>query len=140
MTTYYLDTSVAVHALRGTREAEAWFDEVTAQPQTALVSSRILQVELTRVLRRDGLPVSSRADVLRHVALLAVTESVLATAESITEHVKTLDSLHLASAVQLGGDTVVVSHDVSLLRVAGVLGLATLDPLGDHSDRGPGQR
>ncbi len=48
MTRYYLDTSIAVHALLGSRRAEEWFDAVTADPADTLVSSRILRAELTR--------------------------------------------------------------------------------------------
>lgn len=129
MTAFYLDTSVAVHALRGTPPAEAWFDRTTSEPETAIISSRVLQTELTRVLRRARLPVSDRAHVLRHVGLVAVTESVLSAAESISEHVRTLDAIHLATAVLVGGDTVVVTHDATMSRVATHLGLTSLDPL-----------
>ncbi len=128
MTRFYLDTSVAVHALRGTSLAEKWFDLVTRQPEHGLVSSRLLRTELTRVLRRDGLPVAERELILRHVGTVSLTEAVLAIAESIAEHAKTLDAIHLASALVVG-EVVVVSHDSNVTRVAGLLGLSTYDPL-----------
>lgn len=128
MTRFYLDTSVAVHALRGTPAAEAWFDGAVAE-SAEIVSSRILQTELTRVLRRDGAPVAERDLIIRHLGMLHVSEPVLTAAEAITEHVKTFDAIHLASALALGSDTVVVSHDENVKRVAAVLGLATFDPL-----------
>lgn len=129
MTRYYLDTSVAVHALRGTPAAERWFDDVTADPQSELVSSRILQTELTRVLRRDGVPVVEREVVLRHVAIVPVSELILTGAEAITDHVKTLDAIHLATALALGSQTHVVTHDANVRKVATELGLVALDPI-----------
>lgn len=129
MTAYYLDTSVAVHALFGDERAEAWFDAVTDDSAHQVVSSRILRTELTRFLRREDLAVTVRDDVLDHVALIRVTESILTGAEAISGHVKTLDAIHLASAIATGADAVVVSHDTRLLAAAGELGFQTHDPL-----------
>jgi predicted nucleic acid-binding protein len=133
VTRYYVDTSIAVHALMGTPRAATWFDDVTADEDTVLVSSRLLQTELTRALRRDGLPVADREAVLANVGLVPVTEGILAGAEAITVHVKTLDAVHLASALALGSDVVVVSHDANLKRVAEVLGLSAHDPIDEGS-------
>lgn len=129
MTSYYLDTSVAYHALMGTPQAAEWFDAIDNQAPGSLVSSRLLRTELTRALRRDGLPVSDRDAVLDKVGLVPLTDAVLASAEAITEHVKTLDAIHLASALAMGSGVVVVTHDAGLKRVAEVLGLPILDPL-----------
>lgn len=129
VTTYYLDTSIAYHALVGTPEAAEWFDRVDNEYPGSLVSSRLLRTELTRALRRDGTPVQDRDAVLDKLAQVPLTESVLVGAEAITEHVKTLDAIHLASALSLGDDVVVVSHDDGVKRVAALLGLDVLDPL-----------
>jgi len=132
---YYLDTSVAYHALVGTPSAAAWFDTVDAESPGSLISSRLLRTELTRALRRDGTPVSDRDAVLDHVAHIPITEAILVSAEAITEHVKTLDAIHLSSALALGDDVVVVTHDENLRRVAELLGLAVLDPIeADRAD------
>lgn len=129
MTRYYLDTSVAVYAIEGHRGAVAWFDDATEHHD--VVSSRILQTELTRVLRRQRRPVFERDYLLDKIATAPLSESVLTMAEAITEHVKTLDAIHLATAVSLGSGTVMISHDVSVLRVAASLGLRTVDPVAD---------
>ena len=134
VTRYYLDTSIAVHALMGTPQAATWFDEVTADEDTVLVSSRLLQTELTRALRRVDVPVADREAVLANVGLVPVTEGILAGAEAITEHVRTLDAIHLATALTVGSDVVVVSHDGNLKRVCEVLGLAAHDPLRPRTD------
>ena len=129
MTSYYLDTSIAYHALVGTPGAAEWFDQIDNEDPGALVSSRLLRTELTRALRRDGTPVQDRDAVLDKVAQVPLTESVLVGAEAITEHVKTLDAIHLASALALGSDVVMVSHDDGIKRVAALLGLDVFDPL-----------
>ena len=131
VTRYYIDTSIAVHALMGTPRAASWFDEVTRHEDTVLVSSRLLQTELTRALRRDNVPVADREAVLANIGLAPVTEAILTGAEAITEHVKTLDAIHLATALALGSDMVVASHDANLKRVAEMLGLSAHDPIED---------
>lgn len=129
MRPFYVDTSVAVHALMGTPQAVAWFDEESAREGSVLVSSRLLQTELTRALRRDNVPVADREAVLGAIGLAPVTEAILTGAEAITEHVKTIDAIHLATALAIGSDVVVASHDANLKRVAAVLGLSAFDPL-----------
>jgi uncharacterized protein len=129
VTTYYLETSIAYHALVSTPSAAEWFDRTDNEDPGSLVSSRLLRTELTRALRRDGTPEQDRDAVRDKVAQVPLTESVLVGAEAITEHVKTLDAIHLASALALGTDVVVVSHVDGIKRVAALLGLGVLDPL-----------
>ena len=131
MTRYYLDTSVAVHVLEGDVTAMQWFDAATADAD--VVSSRLLQTELTRVLRRERRQVLDLEALLDHVGLVTISDSILTAAESITEHVKTLDAIHLATALRLGSATVLVSHDQTLLRVAAELGIRGSDPLEEPS-------
>ena len=130
MTVFYLDTSVALRALLGhSASAASWIDETTADERHQVVSSRILRTELTRVLRREGLPVSRRDEVLDVLSLVPVTEGVLAASEAIEPHVKTLDAIHLGSVIAAGLDATIVSHDASMLASATSLGYATIDPV-----------
>jgi len=129
VTTYYLDTSVAVHALHGERSAEAWFDAITESAEDRLVSSRLLQTELTRVLRRDGLAVQRREPILRSVDLAPISEWLLTGAEAITSQLKTLDALHLATALAFGSDVVVATHDAALKTAVDAAGLRWIDPV-----------
>ena len=132
MTTFYLDTSVALRALLGhSPAAAAWMDRVTAGDEHHVVSSRILRTELTRVLRREGLPVNRRDEVLDVLSLVPVTDGVLAAAEAIEPHVKTLDAIHLGSVIAAGLDATVVSHDAAMLAAAASLGYPTFDPVTD---------
>lgn len=127
---YYVDTSVALRALLGhSTEAAAWLEAADRDPEVTLVSSRILRTELTRVLRRERIDVAERDRLLDGISLVPMTDAVLELAESIVPHVRTLDAIHLASALAVGRDAVVVTHDAVMLRVAAELGLRTLDPV-----------
>ncbi len=132
MTAYYLDTSVALHALLGhSREAATWIDEVSANEQHQLISSRLLRTELTRVLRRESLPVNLRDELLDVIAVIPISNSVLAAAEAIEPHVRTLDAVHLGSIIASGIDATLVTHDRTLLAAAIAVGVRTFDPVVD---------
>lgn len=127
---YYVDTSIAVMALLGHSESAArWLEEIDNDHSAELVSSRILRTELTRVLRREGLPVADRERLLVGVGVVPLTDGILQQAEAIVPHVKTLDAIHLASALAIGGSPVIVSHDANMIAVAAELGLDTYDPV-----------
>ncbi|MCG7443265.1 type II toxin-antitoxin system VapC family toxin [Dermabacter vaginalis] len=125
--TNYLDTSVAVAVLEGNVSARAWFKEAVGG--RGVVSSRLLQTELTRVLRRQGRPVQERELLLRYVDVAPITDAVLSIAEALPQNVRSLDAIHLATALQLGSAVTVVSHDKQMLAVAQDLGLTVCDPL-----------
>ncbi|WP_250258268.1 type II toxin-antitoxin system VapC family toxin [Dermabacter sp. Marseille-Q3180] len=125
--TNYLDTSVAVAVLEGNVPARAWFKEAVGG--RGVVSSRLLQTELTRVLRRQGRPVQERELLLRYVDVAPITDAVLSIAEALPQNVRSLDAIHLATALQLGSAVTVVSHDKQMLAVAQDLGLTVCDPL-----------
>lgn len=132
MTTYYLDTSVALRALLGhLPSAAAWIDRVTGGRHDVLVSSRILRTELTRVLRREQLPVGRRDELLDVLSLVPVTDGVLAAAEAIEPHVKTPDAIHLGSVIAAGLDATIVTHDVGMAAAASAIGYPTLDPVSE---------
>jgi len=130
LTAYYLDTSVALRALLGhSPSAAEWLDTISRDEQTTLVSSRLLRTELTRVLRREGLPVSLRDHILDVMTIVPLTDGVLAEAEAIVPHVKTLDAIHLASAIYSGLDLTIVTHDDRMKVVAEILGYPVIDPV-----------
>ena len=130
MTTFYLDTSVAVKILFGdSASAQGWFDDAVANASDSIISSRLLRTELTRVLRREGRDVNERDLVLDYVGIMRLDHAVLIGAEAIGPHIKTLDAIHLASAVRSGvGGLVVGSHDSNVRRVAEQLALSVYDP------------
>lgn len=58
-----------------------------------------------------------------------ITRETHAVAESIERHVRTLDALHLATALLIGESVTVATHDVNMKAVAEHLGLDTVDPV-----------
>lgn len=123
----YLDSSVALRTILDVPErthVQSWMDQAGT-----LVSSRLLRTEVVRVLRREGRPLVDGTPLLDRVGLLEIGRDTHAIAESIERHVKTLDALHLASALLLGEPVVVASHDRVMKDVAMHLGLEVVDPV-----------
>jgi len=135
----YLDSSVVLrHILLG----DASIEHAVACGQ--VISSELLEIECRRVLHRYRLygdlddtgfiEASKRLnDVLTGVSTLALSDVVKKRASGpFPVHVKTLDALHLASALTFAAayadETVLVfSHDAGMNR--GALALGLLAPL-----------
>ncbi|WP_278261791.1 type II toxin-antitoxin system VapC family toxin [Nocardia sp. AG03] len=131
MRAYYLDSSVAIRIILGhSIDAAEWFDTTTADRDSRIVSSRLLRTEITRVLRREGLPALDRGLITDYIDTIPVDHAVLNEAEAIISHIKTLDAIHLASALRSGlEDLTVVTHDKTMATVAGDLGFKVYDPV-----------
>ncbi len=124
----YLDSSVALRTIIDVPERlrlQGWMD----LPDTDFVSSRLLRTEVIRVLRRDQRPLSDGDALLSRVGMFDITRETHAVAESIERHVRTLDALHLATALLIGESVTVATHDVTMKAVAEHLGLGTVDPV-----------
>ena len=125
----YLDTSVALsHLLAEDRQPRT---ELWEQP---LVASRLLVYELlTRLNTRDLARTHGDAArmLLGRVALLDLTPPVLARAlEPFPKPVRTLDALHLASAMFLrerGHDLTIATFDARMATAAMSMGLGLFD-------------
>lgn len=131
---YYLDSSVALRILLGDSPTAAnWLDNATSQRESiAVVSSRLLRTEVTRVLRRVGLNPLTHDLITRHIGLIPLTNTVLIQAEAIVPHIKPLDAIHLATALSSGLDDIIIcTHDRNMSTVATALGLKTYDPVND---------
>ena len=127
---WYIDASVALHALLpgGDLRARRWLDEVT-QAGDDVFSSMLVHLELTRVLRREGLDASMVRPVLDRVNLVSIDDGVLRFAAAIEAHIKSLDAIHLATCALLGANIGIVTHDAQMSAAAASLGLETMDPL-----------
>ena len=128
---WYLDSSVALRILLGhSAAAIRWLDERAACGDT-FVSSRLLELEMTRVLRRESLDPTLAREFIAEMALLKLDDALISEAAAIRPHIKTLDALHLASAQRLGVTAVtIVTHDANMKRVADGLGFEVHDPVG----------
>ncbi|GAB96225.1 hypothetical protein BJY21_004436 [Kineosphaera limosa] len=135
VTQYYLDSSVGLRILLGHSPAAArWFDSATGSPRDRVISSRLLRTEMTRALRRLGEPLETRRAVLDHVGIVPLDHAVLQEAEAIVPHLKSLDAIHLGSALRSGVEGIVIAtHDRAMAVVAGELGLDVHDPVTDDS-------
>ena len=126
----YLDASVALRTILDVPE-RSWLQRWMHSPETSFVSSRLLRTEVIRVLRRDDRPLSDGAPLLDRVGLLDIGRDTHAVAESIERHVKTLDALHLATALLIGEPVTVATHDATMREVAQHVGLRVTDPVAD---------
>lgn len=131
MTYHYLDSSVAVRiVLAHSASAARWFDSTTGRDDDRVVSSRILRAEITRVLRREGLPVADRDQILDYIDTIPLDHAILQEAEAIIPRIRTLDAIHLASALRSGlDDLVITTHDVPTKSAAVTLGFRIADPV-----------
>ena len=93
------------------------------------MSSRLLRTEVVRVLRRDARPLTDGTPLLYRIGMLDITRETHTVAESIERDIKTLDALHLATALLIGEPVTVASHDTVMKEVAEHLGFRVTDPV-----------
>ena len=125
----YLDTSAFVKLLTAEAESEALRRFLRAQPTQ--VSSTLLDVEAHRVAARLGTVAAARtAQLLAGIALTPITPEVRSLARTIPPlSLRSLDAIHLATAVALGPDLgVFVAYDRRLLDAAADAGLTVASP------------
>lgn len=140
--TLYAETSAVLRWLLPEEDGEAIRSTLAAAEK--VTSSRLALIETRRVLRRaereDRLTAAQTADILAAFrqaastwAILEVSEEVARRAEDAfpVEPVRTLDAIHLASAVflrQSFPDLVVLTADERLRANAALLGFETWQP------------
>ena len=125
----YLDTSAAAKLLVDEAESAglaAYLDEVGRE--LGLVSSALLETELRRLAVRLELDQSAVSDLLARVDLVDPPRSLFHEAGLLPgRHLRSLDALHLATALRVDADTL-VTYDARLLDAARSLGLGVLSP------------
>ena len=135
----YIDTSVVLaHVLAENRQPPtALWDDV-------LVASECVEYETWVRLNRLGLTDSHREvaeATLGRLRFVAMAPEVLARArDPFPGPVRTLDALHIATALYLAGmgEVVMATYDERLGAAASALGLGRY-PLGDHDVSTPGR-
>ncbi|MGM1018279.1 MAG: type II toxin-antitoxin system VapC family toxin [Actinomycetota bacterium] len=95
----YLDTSAAAKALIDEPESAA-IRHLFADG-AEFVSSRLLAVELHAVCDRRAISTDAVEELLTRVALVSLGDDTLDTAIALHSGLRTLDALHLATAVEL---------------------------------------
>jgi uncharacterized protein len=127
----YLDTSAFVKLIRGERETPALQGFLTEHPGTPLVSSALLVVETRRAVLREAPGELARADLLlTRIDQVDITNAVLEAASRLPDPtLRSLDAIHLATALQLGWDLeALVTYDGRLAAAAGRQRLPVLTP------------
>jgi uncharacterized protein len=130
--TCYLDASALVKL--ATPEAET--DALRAKLGTydARVTSRLATVEVARALRRRGAASAALGDAVAEafsgLAIVELDEAIAVSAGSIDPPtLRSLDAIHLASALALGPDLgSVVTYDLRLADAARAAGLEVIAP------------
>jgi uncharacterized protein len=117
----YLDTSAVVKLVVHEDGSDALIEALSAWPDR--VASAITQVELHRALHRAraSARVRRRADaVLSGLVLVRIDEPVLSLAASFKDtFLRTLDAIHLATALSLGDDPAAfITYDERLSTAA----------------------
>lgn len=127
---YYLDTSAAVKLLieeEGSTELADW----VAEHDRAVFSGDLLRTELLRVTRRVAphLMVQARA-ILDALVIVTISTEVCERAAMLEPRaLRSLDALHLATALEVGDELqAVITYDRHLSRGAENLGIKVLAP------------
>ena len=127
--TLYLDTSAAAKLLVEEDESDALaaYLDGTVDGQE-LLSSALLETELRRLAIRLELDQSTVTDLLARVDLVDPPRSLFHEAGLLPgAHLRSLDALHLATALRADCDTF-VAYDARLLDAARSIGLEVNSP------------
>ena len=128
----YLDTSAMVKLVVQEAESSALIDWIAQCGDEPFVTSALGRVELMRTAIRDGTPgvVERAGQLLAGLDTIPMTDRVTILAETIgPAALRSLDAIHLASAVQIRSElTVFVAYDTRLLDGCRAIDLPTAAP------------
>lgn len=128
-TLLYLDTSALVKAVAHEAESDAVYGLLRSWPQR--VSSLITWVELPRAAmrKRGGTRLVRRAEaLLERIDMIELDVPLAKSAAALLpQAMRSLDAIHLATALSLGDDLGgFLAYDTRLVEAAGAAGLPTL--------------
>jgi predicted nucleic acid-binding protein len=124
----YLDSSAIVKLVVSEAESGVLGDALRGR---ALVSSAVSRVEVARAVARRRTPSSrSPAELISGLTLLGIDDAVLSLAASLgPPTLRTLDAIHLASALQVAPDLdAFITYDRQLGEAAAAAGLPVETP------------
>ena len=118
----YVDSSAFVKAISATEDGRA-VRTLFADHPDGLISSALLDVEVGRALARSGklLATVRRIDISRGIISIAA-QAALGT------NLRSLDAIHLATALAVPEAVTVVTYDHRLTEACASSGLTTLAP------------
>lgn len=126
----YLDSSALLKLLFEEPESVAlarWLEERTGTPA---VSSELARVEVLRASRRlNPAALPAARSLLAQLDLILLTSVLLAEAAEVGDPLRTLDALHLASALSIRSElSAFVAYDNRLAAAAADAGLEPVRP------------
>lgn len=127
----YLDTSAAAKLVLPEPESNALAVFLVERMTTPLVSSALLCPELVRAVNRHRPDVADRAvAILQRVMTIPLSHDILVDAATVgSPLVRTLDALHLASALSVRSELdALVTYDKQLADSATDAGLVVATP------------
>lgn len=124
---HYLDTSAIAKLAVAEPESEALV--AALEPVRSRATSRVGFVEFRRLAHRSGVSAARTAAVLAALAVMELDEQVERVAATLDARLRTLDAVHLASALSIGDElTGFVCYDGRLADAAKAAGLRVLAP------------
>ncbi len=125
----YVDSSALVPLMRvedRSTELSAYLDDLV-DDEHLLVSGQLLETELYRAARRQGISTSVVASIIEMINVFEHEASDFAVAGQFpVDSLGSLDALHLAAA-QRAGAAVMVTLDNQLAAASTAMGIAVLD-------------
>jgi uncharacterized protein len=124
----YLDSSALVKLVRKEQESsslQAWLSDRTKM----IISSALARTEVVRAVRADDKLVAKARRLMTTVTLMPMHEPLLDAAADLWAPLRTLDAIHLASAISIRSELqALVAYDKRLLSAAEEAGLPTATP------------
>lgn len=130
MSALYLDTSAFVKLVVEEAESAA-VATLLRERGSRRVASALLRTESLRAVRHLGPEALAMVrEGLRRVDLIAIDDRILDATGILEPHVlRTLDAIHLATAMAVGDDLeAIVTYDERMVEAARLMGLPTVTP------------
>lgn len=126
----YFDTSAFVKLVWPEAESAALREYLLDGTDVVQVSSKLLVVEARRTAVRLARPQAHVDGSLEQVTLIDIDDTIIESASRLTEpSLRSLDAVHLATALRLGGDVdELITYDQRLADVAAASGLDVAAP------------
>lgn len=123
----YFDSSAIVKLGRPERESLALIDYLDEQQPNALTTV-LADVEVRRALDRLRARGADPGDHVRGFFLIDLSRDVRDVASKVAPELRSLDAVHLATALSIGTDLDFVTYDDRLAAAARVEGLRVVQP------------
>jgi predicted nucleic acid-binding protein len=125
----YLDTAALTKLIAPEPETLSLYQWLV-EGHDSWVASVLVEVELVRVVRRtDPAALATALGLLGAIDIMPLDELVVARSQQLLDPgLRSLDAIHLATALEVGEISAFVTYDQRLLKAAEAHGLPTVAP------------